>query len=63
MEFKVLLREKECFNRIKDRFRVVSKSPSTIIVVKLSRKELLEISKDRCVRYIELPKPVNLKGS
>ena len=62
-EFKVLLRDMECFERIKDKFRVVSQSPSTVIVVKLSKEELLEISKDRCVRYIEAPKPVHLKGS
>ena len=62
-EFKVLLRDIECFEKIKNRFKVVGQAPSTVIVVRLSREELVEISKDRCVKYIEAPKPVHLKSS
>ncbi len=61
-EFKVLLRNRECFESIKDRFRVLTETPSTVVVVRLSREELLKISEDRCVIYLEAPKPVHIKS-
>ena len=57
-EFKVLLKDEGCLNKLKERFRVKSSFTSTVAVVRLSRKELVEISKEDCVLYIEVPKPV-----
>lgn len=60
-EFKVILKNKECFYELKRKFRVKSDMPSTIIIVRLSREELTEMSKDNCVVYVEFPRSINVK--
>lgn len=60
-EFKVLLERKECFERLRKKFKVVSSFPSDLILVKLSREELIKLSEDECVKYVEFQKPVQLK--
>ena len=59
--FKVFLKQRECFDKLRRGFRVMTLLPSGLLVVKLNREELVELSKDRCVRYVEFQRPVHLK--
>lgn len=60
-EFKVLLKEKDCFERLKSKFRVTTSLPSSVILVRLSREELVKLSRDECVSYVEFQRPMYLK--
>ena len=60
-EFKVLLKRRDCFERLKGKFRVTTSSPSSVILVRLSREELMELSRDECVSYVEFQRPVHPK--
>jgi hypothetical protein len=60
-EFKVLLKDKECYRRLKGRFEVTSSFPSTVITVRLTKEELVRLSEDECVIFVSFPKPVHPK--
>ncbi|MDQ7037972.1 MAG: hypothetical protein Q9N26_02055 [Aquificota bacterium] len=60
-EFKVLLKNRSCFEEIKKRFRVVTPLPSEVVVIRLSREELILLSEDECVVYVESPRQVHIR--
>ncbi|WP_333784202.1 hypothetical protein [Thermocrinis sp.] len=53
-DYKVLVKDKECAQKIKKKYRVKAEV-GDVLVVTLNQRELESIKKEECVRYVESP--------